>query len=56
MSAASPAYNKLYIKAWTLLSVTVGLILLAMFVFGQDLLAIGRIVWDVIRYFASPII
>lgn len=56
MSAASPAYNKLYIKAWTLLSVTLGILLLGMFVFGPQLLAAGNSVWSLIRYLASPFI
>jgi hypothetical protein len=56
MSAEPPPYNELYIKAWTLLSIIVGVILLGMFVFGDQLLDAGKSAWDLIRYFARPII
>jgi hypothetical protein len=56
MSAEPKPYNKLYIEAWTLLSLVVSAIFLGMFVFGQHLLNAGHWIWDLLRYLASPII
>ncbi len=56
MSAEPPPYNQLYIQAWTILSVVVSAILFGMFIFGQPLLHTGHWIWDLIRYFATPII
>ena len=56
MSAEPLPYDPLYIKAWTLLSVVVGLILLGMFFFGDPLLRAGHIVWSLLRWLNSPII
>jgi hypothetical protein len=56
MSAESPSYNKLYIQAWTLLSLAVSAIFFGMFIFGQKLLHAGHWIWDLLRYLASPLI
>ena len=56
MSAEPPAYNPLYIKAWSLLSIVVSVVLLGMFVLGDHLLGAGKITWDLIRWIFSPII
>jgi hypothetical protein len=56
MSAEPPPYNELYIKAWTILSIVLGLVLFATFVFGTHLLQAGHIAWDLLRWLASPII
>jgi hypothetical protein len=49
-------YNPLYIRAWTLLSAVVSLVLLAMYAFGTHLLHVGHWIWDLLRYLATPII
>ena len=56
MSAEERPYSPLYIKAWTLLSVVSGLVLLSMFILGTHFLKAGHIVWDLIRWIFSPII
>jgi hypothetical protein len=56
MSAEQPPYDPLYIKAWTLLSIVVGLILLGMFFLGDTLLSAGHSVWSLLRWLNSPII
>ncbi len=56
MSADPVPYNPLIIKAWTVLSVIVAIITLVMFVCGQPLLQAGHIVWDLLRWLASPLI
>ena len=56
MSADNPPYNPIYITAWTILSIVLGVVLFGLFILGNHLLAAGHIVWDVIRYLASPFI
>ena len=58
MSAESHLpYSPLYIKAWTLLSIILGVILFGMFVFGDScLLPAGNVVWSILRWICSPII
>ncbi len=56
MSAEPPPYNQLYIRAWTLLSLVVTVVLFGMFLFGQTLLHAGHWMWDLLRYLASPVI
>jgi hypothetical protein len=56
MSAEAPAYSPVYIKAWTVLSIVLGAVLLGMFLFGDTLLHVGGIVWSLLRWLASPII
>jgi hypothetical protein len=56
MSAETPAYSPLYIKAWTVLSLVLGLALLAMFCFGDTFLGFGQVVWSLLRWLCSPII
>ncbi len=56
MSSENLPYSPLYIKAWTLFSVTLGVGLLGMFFLGNHLLHVGHIVWAFLRYLASPII
>jgi hypothetical protein len=50
------AYNKTMVNAWTALSALVALGVFAMFVFNQPLTQAGHWIWDLIRYFAQPII
>jgi hypothetical protein len=56
MSAEPKSYNPLAIKAWSLLSAVIGLIVFGMLVLGPHLLKAGRSAWDLIRWLASPII
>jgi len=56
MSAEPPPYNCLYIRAWTLLSLIVSVILFGMFILGSTLLHAGHWIWDLLRYLARPII
>lgn len=56
MSTEQPPYSRLYIQAWTLLSIILGLVLLGMFLFGNTLLNAGHVVWSLIRWLARPII
>jgi hypothetical protein len=56
MHEEEPSYNQLYIQAWTLLSATVTIILLAMYIFGTHLLHLTHWIWDLLRYLATPII
>ena len=56
MSAEQPPYNRVYLKAWIILSVILGLFLLSLFLVGDHLRDAGHIVWDLIRWLASPII
>jgi len=56
MSAEIPPYNPIYITAWTILSIILGTLLFGMFIFSSHLLADGHIVWNLIRYLASPFI
>ena len=56
MSAEAKPYNELAIKAWTILSIVVTVLLSAMYVFGTQFLHFSHWVWDLLRYLASPII
>ena len=56
MSAEKPNYNQTYITAWTILSIVLGTVFFGMFILCNHLLAAGHIVWDLLRYLASPII
>lgn len=56
MSAEAKPYNELIIKAWTLVSVVVTVLLTAMYVFGTQFLHAGHWIWDLLRWIASPII
>ena len=56
MSAETPAYSPLYIKAWTVLSFVLAVIFFGMLIGGQTLLQVGGIVWSLLRWLASPII
>jgi hypothetical protein len=56
MSDEQLPYSPIYIKAWTILSVTLGLVLLGMFFLGDHLLSAGHSAWDLIRWLARPII
>ncbi len=56
MSAESPSYNPLVVKAWSLLAAIVSTLILGMFIFGPHLLRAGRAAWDLIRWLATPII
>lgn len=56
MSAESSPYSPCYIKAWTLLSIILGIVIFGMLVLGDHFLYAGQVVWDLIRWLASPII
>ena len=56
MSDENPPYSQVYIIAWTILSIVLGVVFLGMFFLCNHLLAAGHIVWDLLRYLASPII
>jgi len=51
-----PPYNPLIIKAWTIGSLIISLGLLGMLVLGRHLLPAGHVVWDLLRWLASPLI
>jgi hypothetical protein len=52
----APVFAAFFGKAWTLLSIVIGLILLGMFFFGPVLMNAGGIVWALLRWIFSPII
>ena len=56
MSDEKPPYSQIYIQAWTLISIVAAVILFGMFLIGDTLLGAGHVVWDLIRWLASPII
>ncbi len=56
MSAESAPYSPLYIKAWTILSIVLALVIFGMLVLGNQFLLAGQSAWDLIRWLASPII
>ena len=56
MSAEVPAYNPCYIKAWTLLSIVLAVILFTMFANCDRLLRFFQPLWDLIRWIFSPVI
>ncbi len=49
-------YSQTYIVAWTVLSIIISLLVFTCFIFGDSFLAAGHWIWDLIRYFAKPII
>ena len=49
-------YSPLYIKAWTLLTLVLGVVLFSFFLFGTTFIAAGKPAWDLIRWLASPFI
>ena len=56
MSDEQLPYCPIYIKAWTILSVTLAVFFLGMFFLGNPLLSAGHAAWDLIRWLARPII
>jgi hypothetical protein len=56
MSDEQLPYCPIYIKAWAILSVTLGLVFLGMFFLGDHLLNAGHSAWDLVRWLARPII
>jgi len=52
----APVFAPFFGKAWTVLSIVVGLVLLGMFFFGPSLMQAGGIVWALIRWIFSPLI
>ena len=52
----TPPYSQVWITSWTILSAIVAGLIFLMLVFGQPLLATGHWIWDLLRYFARPII
>jgi len=56
MSDKQPPYSQLYINAWTALSAFIAFVLFGMLIFGEHFLKAGHIVWNLLRWLASPII
>ncbi len=56
MSEEAKPYSPRYIQAWSVLSIVLGLLLIAMFVFGDDFLHTGQVIWNLLRWLASPFI
>lgn len=56
MSTENSPYNPCYIKAWTLLSIILAVIVFGMLVLGDHFLLAGKSAWDLIRWLSSPII
>jgi hypothetical protein len=56
MSDEPRPYSRLYIQAWTVLSILLGLFLLGMFVLGDSLLHLGHIIWALLRWLCRGII
>jgi hypothetical protein len=52
----APKFAPFFGKAWIVLSIIVGLLLLGMFCFGPGLMNVGKIVWTLLRWLFSPII
>ena len=52
----APVFAPFFGKAWTVLSIVVGLVLLGMFVFGPVLMNVCGIAWALLRWLFSPII
>ncbi len=53
---SAPKFAPFFGKAWTVLSIVIGLVLLGMFYFGPVLMHVGGIVWALLRWLFSPII
>ena len=53
---ADVPYNQTYIVAWTALSIIISAVIFTAFIFNKPLLDAGHWIWDLIRYFARPII
>jgi hypothetical protein len=56
MSAEPRPYNPLAIKAWALLSVIFSVAMFGLFIFNGPLTYAGRVVWELLRWIARPII
>ncbi len=56
MSDQALPYSPRYIQLWTVLSILLGIVLLSLFVFGDDFLSVGHVVWALLRWICSPII
>ena len=52
----APTFAPFFGKAWTVLSIALGLGLLGMFVFGPNLMQAGGALWALIRWIFSPLI
>jgi len=52
----APVFAPFFGKAWTVLSIVIGLVLLSMFFFGPVLMNAAGIVWALLRWIFSPII
>jgi hypothetical protein len=53
---SAPKFASFFGRAWIILSLVVGFVLLGMFCFGPVLMHIGGIIWALIRWIFSPII
>jgi len=52
----APVFAPFFGKAWTVLAIVIGLVLLSMFFFGPVLMNVAGIIWALIRWIFSPII
>ena len=52
----APVFAPFFGKAWTVLAIVIGLVLLSMFFFGPVLMNAAGILWALIRWIFSPII
>ena len=52
----APVFAPFFGKAWTVLAIVTGIVLLAMFFFGPRLMHAGGALWALIRWIFSPII
>ena len=53
---SAPVFAPFFGKAWTVLAIVVGLILLGMFFFGPELMKAGGATWALLRWLFSPVI
>jgi len=56
MNAEPRHYSPFYIKAWTLLSIVLAVVIFGMIALGDHFLVAGKSAWDLIRWLASPLI
>jgi hypothetical protein len=52
----APVYATFFGKAWTALSIAIGLVLFGMFLFGPELMPAGGSLWALLRWIFSPLI
>ena len=55
-SDTAPQFASFFGAAWIVLSIVVGVVLLALFFFGPEFMQAGGALWALIRWIFSPII